>query len=191
MKIVTLLGSPRSGGNSSSLARHLLKTAAGLGADTRDCFELNRLKYRGCQACRACKLGSDACVLKDEATPVLEAVRAADAVVLASPVYFGDLTGQLKTCLDRFYAYLVPDFHTNPVPGRLKVKELIFILTQGNADEQRFADVYPRYTAFLKWMGFQNCRLLRVCGIGPGAGDALPEAALRQAEELGCSLIGA
>ena len=56
MKIVTLLGSPRTGRNSATIANRFTETAARLGADTRT-FELNRLDYRGCQGCYACKKG--------------------------------------------------------------------------------------------------------------------------------------
>jgi multimeric flavodoxin WrbA len=58
MKIISLLGSPRSKGNSSTIASHFLKTAAGLGAETRS-FELNRLSFRGCQGCYVCKTTLD------------------------------------------------------------------------------------------------------------------------------------
>jgi multimeric flavodoxin WrbA len=47
MKIVSLLGSPRTAGNSSTIANHVLKIAGELGAETRS-FELNRLSYQGC-----------------------------------------------------------------------------------------------------------------------------------------------
>jgi multimeric flavodoxin WrbA len=95
MKIVSLLGSPRTAGNSSTIANHVLKIAGELGAETRS-FELNRLNYQGCQACYACKTKLDRCVLKDDLSEVLAAVSEADAAVLASPVYYGDITSQLK-----------------------------------------------------------------------------------------------
>jgi multimeric flavodoxin WrbA len=118
MKIVCLLGSPRTNGNSSILASRFLATAAGLGAETR-AFELNRLTYRCCQGCYACKTTLDSCIVQDDLTAVLEAVRAADVVVLATPVYYGDISGQLKCFIDRTFSYLVPDYVTNPNPSRL------------------------------------------------------------------------
>lgn len=188
MKIVSLLGSPRSKGNSATLTNHLLKTAEELGAEIES-FELNRLTYRGCQACYACKKGSDECVLNDDLREALEAVQAADAVVLASPVYYGDVTAQLKGFIDRTYSYLVPDYLSNPNPSRLSAKKLVFVLTQGHPDEALFADIFPRYEQFLRWMGFHEISLIRACGIGPGTVDAVPEHALRQAEEAAKSLL--
>lgn len=190
MKIVTVLGSPRSHGNSATLAQQFLKTAAGLGADTSLVYELNRLHYRGCQACYACKTTSDHCVLKDELAGVLAAVRAADLVVLATPVYYGEVTSQMKGFIDRLFAFLVPDFHTNPRPSRLEPKKLVFVLTQGHPDAAVFADVFPRYEAFLRRMGFVDARLIRVCGVGPGSSaDAVSGPMLRQAEETARSLF--
>lgn len=188
MKIVSLLGSPRSNGNSATIANHLMKTAANLGAETQS-FELNRLTYRGCQACYACKKGREDCVLNDDLTEVLSAVAAADVVVLATPVYYGDITAQLKGFIDRTYSYLVPDYLTNPQPSRLSPKKLVFVLTQGHPDEALFADIYPRYEQFLKWMGFNEISLVRACGIGPGSMDAVPEQVLQQAAETAHRMV--
>jgi multimeric flavodoxin WrbA len=190
MKIVCLLGSPRKGGNSSTIANHLMATAKRLGADTR-AFELNSLNYRGCQGCYACKTTLDHCILKDDLTGVLEAVRESDVVVLASPVYYGDISGQLKCFIDRTFSYLVPDYVTNPNPSRLAPgKKLVFILTQGNPDPKLFEDVYPRYDKFLKWYGFAESHLIRACGIGPATVDKVPERSLEEAEKTARALIG-
>ena len=54
MTIVGLLGSPRAKGNCATIANRFTETAAKLGAETKT-FELNRLAYRGCQGCYACK----------------------------------------------------------------------------------------------------------------------------------------
>ncbi len=54
-----------------------------------------RLAYRSCQGCYACKNGLDHCVLEDDLTGVLAAVQEADVVVLASQVYYGEITAQL------------------------------------------------------------------------------------------------
>ena len=109
MKIVSLLGSPRPQGNSTAITRRFQDTAANLGAEVRT-FELNRLAYRGCQGCCACKQSLDHCILNDDLTEVLNTVAEADVVVLASPVYYGDVSAQLKGFIDRTYSYLKPDY---------------------------------------------------------------------------------
>ena len=189
MKIVCLLGSPRSEGNSATIARSFLESAASLGAESRT-FELNKLAYRGCQGCYACKTTLDHCVLNDDLTEVLQAVKEADVVVYASPVYYGDITAQLKGFMDRTFSYLVPDYITNPQPSRLAPgKKLLFILTQGQPDEGMFADIFPRYDFFLKWGGFAETRLIRACGVGAGGARGVPESFLDKAREAARALL--
>ena len=183
MKIVCLLGSPRKSGITTTIANRLTATATGLGAETRT-FELNCLTYRGCQGCYACKTGLDRCVLDDDLAGVLQAVAEADVLVLATPVYYGDVTGQLKCFIDRTFSWLVPNYVGNHQPSRLTPgKKLVFVMSQGNPDEQLFADIFPRYANFFKWLGFTESRLVRACGVGPATVDAAPEAVLKKAEE--------
>ncbi|HYA42551.1 MAG TPA: flavodoxin family protein [Syntrophobacteraceae bacterium] len=164
MKIACLLASPRKNGNSSTLAKHFCNTAEGLGAQITT-FALNELKYRGCQACMACKTRLDRCVLEDDLTEVLQTVRKSDLLVMASPVYFGEVSSQLKGFIDRTYSYLVPDYLTNPNRSRLRPgKTVVFVLTQGRPDEKFFADIFPRYEFFFHWHGFHS-HLIRACGV--------------------------
>ena len=165
MNIVCLLGSPRKKGNSAIVANRFCATAERLGAEVR-VFALNKLEYRGCQACMACKTKLDQCVLEDDLTEVLEAVHETDVLVLASPVYYGDLSSQMKGFIDRSYSYLASDYITNPQPSRLSAgKKLVFILTQGNPDQERFADIFGRYDYFFKWYGFAESHLIRAYGL--------------------------
>ena len=170
MNIVCLLGSPRMKGNSSTIAKHFCDMAEKLGAQVRT-FALNEIRYRGCQGCMACKTKLDRCALKDDLTEVLEAVRETDVLVLASPVYCGEVSSQLKGFIDRTFSYLVPDFITNPKPSRLAPgKTFIFIQAQEDPDEKSFADIFPRYEFSFKWYGFDESHLIRACGVGE-AGD--------------------
>lgn len=165
MKLVCLLGSPRREGNSATVAARLVARAAALGATTETIY-LNGLQYRGCQGCYACKTGADRCVVGDDLAPILAKVQDADALVLASPVYYGDVTAQLKGFIDRTFSFLVPDYPFNPVKSRLAPgKRLAFILVQGHPDENLFADIFPRYDAFLQWLGYRGNRLVRWCGL--------------------------
>lgn len=180
--IVILYGSPREQGNSAALANRVAETVAGLGGAVQS-FRLNRLSYKGCQGCYACKGRLETCVLKDDLTPVLDAVGNADALAIATPVYYGDVTAQVKGFIDRTYSYLTPDYITSSTPCRLAPgKKLLFLVTQGQPDEAHYADVFPRYDAFLSWYGFQPGRLVRACGVGPGREGGLPEEFLTQAE---------
>jgi multimeric flavodoxin WrbA len=165
MKIVSVLGSPRETGNSSTVAKRFCDTAEKLGAEVK-AFTLNKLQYRGCQGCMACKTKLDRCILEDDLEEVLDSIRETDVLVLASPVYFWDVSGQLKTFMDRTFSYLVPDFITNPIKSRLTPgKKLVFILTQGNPDEGMFTNIFPKFDYFFKLFGFDERRLIRACGV--------------------------
>ena len=184
MKIGAVLGSPRLNGNSALIAGCFLETARHLGAETRS-FALNTLSYRGCQACRACKKHSEFCILKDDLSEVLQAVREADVIVLASPVYYGDVTGQMKLFIDRTYCFLTPDYITNPNRSRLLPgKTMVFALTQGMADESGFADVFPRYSEMMKFNGIEHVHLIRACGLSKRDDVLQRQDVLKQAEDL-------
>ena len=190
MKIVCVLGSPRPKGNSAYIADRFCRTAEALGAEIQT-FALNKLKYRGCQACMTCKTKLDRCVLKDDLAQVLDAIRDAEVLVMASPIYYGEVSSQLKAFIDRTFSYLVPDFPTNPKPSRLAPgKKLVMILAQGDPGEELYADVFPRYEAFFKWYGFDDNHLIRACGVmGPGEVEGRPDV-LGQAEDLARKIAG-
>ena len=75
-------------------------------------MHLYDLEYKGCISCFACKLKGGKsygkCAVRDGLAPLLEKLAAADAFVLGSPVYFGDVTGEMRSCLERLlFQYLV------------------------------------------------------------------------------------
>jgi len=184
MKTICLLGSPRPKGNSTTIAKYFCDAAERLGSQVQT-FALNKLKFRGCQACMTCKTKLDKCVLKDDLTEVLDAVHQADVLVLATPTYFGEVSSQLKTFMDRTFSYLASDYLTSANPSRLNPgKKLVFIQTQGQEDENIFADIFPRYEGFFKWYGFDGTHLIRACGVVEPDDVASREDILRLADEM-------
>jgi len=184
MKIVAVLGSPRPRGNSSTLARAFLQAAGERGAEITE-YLLNDMDYQGCQGCGACKTKSEICVLEDGLAPVFKAVKEADLLVLASPVYFGDLNGQLKCFFDRTYSFFNPDFSSRVPPG----KKAVLILVQANPEETEFADIFPRYRRWLRMYGYDPIRLLRVTGVREPGEVASQAAALDAAAALARELV--
>ncbi len=185
MKIVAILGSPRKKGNSATLARKVLAAAEAQGAES-EVYLLNAMKYKGCQGCNSCKTETDYCVVQDDLTAVYESIRSAEALLLASPVYFGEVSGQLKSFLDRFYSYIDANFQSRLQPG----KKSVFILTQASPDETEYQNIYPRVEIWLKFFGFTENYLLRASGVRDMEEvDNKPEV-LRQAEEIGRQIVG-
>ncbi len=80
-------------------------------------IHLYDLDFKGCISCFACKLKGGKsygkCAVKDGLTPVLEKLEDADAVILGSPIYFGNVTGEMRSFMERFFfQYLV--YSTDP-----------------------------------------------------------------------------
>lgn len=189
-KIVAVLGSPRPLGNSATIARRFCDVAEKVGGEVQT-YILNELDYHGCQGCWTCKTKLDRCVLEDGLTGVLESIHHADILLIASPIYFGDVSSQLKAFIDRTFSYLLPDYTTNLAPSRLLPgKKLIFILAQGNPDDNRFDDVFPKYNSFFNLYGFSESHLIRVCGVREPGEAKLKLKAMRRAEELAKRLCG-
>ena len=163
MKVVVLFGSPRVNGNTATLAKAFIKTAEELGADVHP-FLLNRLDAKGCQACDSCKIKTDHCVIKDDLTEVLESVKNADILVASTPIYFADISAQLKIFVDRCYSFLQPS-QAVPAGSRLKAGKKVVLITAQNRGEDLFADVCAMYRMIFKFIGFQETHLIRGCDL--------------------------
>jgi multimeric flavodoxin WrbA len=103
MKIVAFNGSPRQGGNTELLLREALKPIEYAGHDIIR-FNLNDLNIRPCQDCGGCE-NTGECVWDDDMVQIAEAIRAADRIILASPIFFFTLSAQCKLMIDRCQAF--------------------------------------------------------------------------------------
>jgi len=113
MKVIGVNGSPRKNWNTATLLGKALEGAASQGAET-EIVHLYDLDFKGCHSCFACKLkGGHSyghCAVKDGLTPVLQRIEEADALFLGSPIYFGGLSGEMRSFLERLlFQYLVYD----------------------------------------------------------------------------------
>jgi len=187
MKVINILGSPRKKGTSARIAEAFTDSVAKHGAEVEH-FYLNGLMYRGCQGCEICHSKKDHCILEDDLTPVLEAMRTADVTVFSSPVYYSDISGQFKTFFDRTYSLLDVNYEQETtISSRLpEGKTAIFILTQGDVEEKH-TDIIERYRPFFDLHGYA-LKTIRAAALASGRPDedvsvAQAEAA-RMAENL-------
>lgn len=165
MNIVSIIGSPRVTGNSATIAKRVLELAVPPKHSVKE-YILNELNFKGCQACMACKLTHEECIVRDDLTEVLNEVRKSDVLVLATPIYFGGVTSQTKAFIDRTFSFLVPNFYNLKKHSRLSPgKKLIFITTQGQKKESTHVDIFPKYSKFLKWYGFDDTYVIKACGV--------------------------
>ncbi len=103
MKVIAFLGSPRQGGNSELLLREVIRAVEESGSDVR-LFPLNEMNIMPCQNCGGCD-ETGVCIYDDDMTQIYEAIRTADRVILASPVFFFGLSAQAKAMIDRCQAF--------------------------------------------------------------------------------------
>lgn len=106
MKAIGVNGSPRKKWNTATLLENALEGAASQGARTELVY-LYELDYKGCISCFGCKKKNGKsygkCAVKDGLTPVLKKVREADVIILGSPIYFGTVTGEMRSFLERLF----------------------------------------------------------------------------------------
>ncbi len=101
--IIAVNAGPRRGWNTDTLITEAAKGAESLGASVER-FDLFRLeKYTGCISCFGCKREKNKgrCVCRDGLTPVLDAIRASDGLIIGSPNYLGELTASFRALYER------------------------------------------------------------------------------------------
>jgi multimeric flavodoxin WrbA len=117
--IIAVNGSPRKNGNTAMMLEKALEGAASQGAAT-ELIHLYDLNFKGCTSCFACKLKDGKsygrCAVRDDLSPVLDRIHDADALILGSPIYFGMVTGEMRSCMERllfqYLAYTNPPLHS-------------------------------------------------------------------------------
>jgi len=128
VKVLIVVGSPRKRGNSSSLARQVAAGAQAAGAAV-ETYYLHEMKIKPCNACDACRKKPGAgCVLKDDMRKLYPKLRSADAIVVASPVYWFTVSAQTKLFMDRWYALGSDDGY------ELAGKRFGIVMTYADAD---------------------------------------------------------
>ena len=100
MKAIGVVGSPRKNGNTEILTKHTLKAIAEEGLET-ELIRLAGLDIRPCNACMVCHEDEERCPIDDDLFPLYTKIKEAEAVILASPVYYGSATALIKAFMER------------------------------------------------------------------------------------------
>ena len=153
MKIVNILGSARKNGTSARIARTFTETAAAYGAVITE-YYLNGMQYRGCQGCEGCHTRSERCILRDDATPVLDDLHEADIVVFSAPIYFGDTCGQFKSFYDRMWSLVRTDAQDDEHASRLPPGKVAVLILSHVEAPGTHTEVVHRYRMYLEVHGF-------------------------------------
>jgi multimeric flavodoxin WrbA len=164
MKIIAVNGSPRKGWNTDTLLKKVLSGAASAGAETEMVY-LYDLNFKGCKSCMACKLRKEPrpnrCILRDDLTAVLDRVHEADAVVLGSPIYFSEVTGEMRSFFERFlFQYLNYDDYSKPLsPAKKTAWVFTMNCPETMFDQVGYRELFQRYENWMK-LYFGHCETL-------------------------------
>lgn len=182
-KICILNGSPRPNGNTKALITSFIKGAEASGNEA-GCFDLHKMNIHGFLGC--CNGGKDQespCVQKDDMEKIYPAYRNADVVVLASPMYYWGISGQLKCAFDRLFAVaeLTPNYE-NPK------KDCILLMAAEGDTESNFAPVRAFYEGLTAHLGWNNLGIVYAGGNMDAGAILKKPSQLEEAEALGRSI---
>ena len=170
MKIVVLNGSPRPKGNTAALIDAFKEGAESKGHQV-SVLQVGTMKITGCKGCEYCHTkGNGACVQKDDMAEVYPALAESEMLLLASPVYYHGLTGQLQSVVSRFYAVGAP-----------AAKKWALLLTSGSPNV--YAAIETQYKGILGFIQAQDLGIFEYDGKQVGT-----EAALAEIKAFGASL---
>jgi multimeric flavodoxin WrbA len=181
-KVIGLVGSARKGGNTDILVRQVLAGAAAKGDETK-IFYLDDLEYQGCQGCRYCKM-NEGCRVDDAMTMLYQELISADGIVLGTPVYFGQMSGQTKLFLDRWYALLNPDFSSRLPEG----KKMVLVVAQGDADPKMFEPMVNHLEDTMGFFGITMVETIVAAGVMALGDVAKDQKIIATAEKAGKKL---
>ncbi len=175
MNILILNGSPRSKGNTKQMIQAFQEGAESVGNHVR-VVDVCRKKIGGCLACEYCHTkGHGACIQKDDMQEVYALLKEAEMLVIASPIYYHGISGQLKCVLDRFYSAAYP-----VKPPRLK--KVAMILSSGDANMYEGA-MFSYQGDFLDYLGLEGMGVFTAHGAENGS-----PVKLKELREFGMSL---
>jgi multimeric flavodoxin WrbA len=183
MNVLALLGSPRTNGNTETILDSLVK---GLHKDSQISIaqvKLDELEIRACTHCDSCRNTDDRyCIFLDDMQPLYQRFIDAQLVILASPVYWWNVSAQLKLFIDRLYG-LDPETH----PERFKGKKIVLVLTYADEDPNSGAEItINMFQEIAAYTNMDLVEILRFCS-GDRHVREVPDI-LDQAHEIGIRL---
>ena len=175
-----LNGSPRRKGNTSALVRAFTEGAESAGHTVTEFF-LDEMNIHGCKGCFGGHSGKDSpCVQKDDMDKVYPAVKESDVIILATPLYYWNMSGQIRTAVDRLFALEEGD--GNLLRGQGRASALLMV-----AEGHGFEDVLLYYDHLMEHLRWKNLGHILAGGNGD-IGDIEGKPELEKAYVLGKSI---
>lgn len=188
MKVIAFQGSPRVDGNTEILLRETLR-AIGESSHEIHVFTLNVMNIKPCQDCGGCEK-TGGCIINDEMNDIYRAIREADRIILASPIFFFGLSAQAKIMIDRCQAFWCEKYLLKrPVPPGPHGRKGLLLLVGGMKKEIGIQCAEATAKAFFRTISIPEHRTLSFLGIdAKGAILEHPEA-LKAAYDAGKELM--
>jgi NAD(P)H-dependent FMN reductase len=184
VKVVAFNGSPRQGGNTERLLDAAVKALQEAGHDTA-VYRLNILKIKPCQDCGGCT-ETGICVYRDDMTGVYDAIRGADRIILASPVFFYSLSAQAKTMVDRCQSFWCEKYlRKKAIPAGPWGRKGLLLLVGGMKKEEALECAGLTGKAFFRTVSVPGHETLAYGGVDAKGDVASHPTALRDAYEAG------
>lgn len=152
MKVMGFIASPRKEGNTAWIINKILEGSKEQGAETQTWY-FNDLDIKPCQSCYGCRQGDLRCVINDGMQKLYDALEHADALVLGTPTYMGQMSAQAKIFTDRLFSAYHPRFSPH-FKERNAAKKLVLLFNQGNPDSSLFQPYYDYTKNMFQLLGF-------------------------------------
>ncbi|ATW23625.1 flavodoxin family protein [Candidatus Formimonas warabiya] len=133
MKVLAIQGSPRKNGNTAALLKCYLQGLVKNHQAEVKTIEVAEKNIQSCKGCQGCKSSPGDCVIKDDMAEIYPGILEADVLVLASPIYWWNITSQAKQFVDRFYALNSGD--------NFKGKKFVLLMTYGGEEPNSGAEI--------------------------------------------------
>ena len=190
MNIIAFNGSPRRGGNTQTLLEEAIRGAKDRGADVT-VFNLNALNLRPCQNCGGCD-DTGRCVILDDMQAIHAAIRTADRLIVASPIFFFSVSAQTKIMIDRCQAFWSEKYvHKKPIPPGPAGRKGLLILVGGmkqDAKNKGFECAEAVARAFFRTVNVQEHVTLAYDSVDKKGEIKVNPQELNEAEEAGKAL---
>ncbi len=188
MNVIAFLGSPRVDGNSALLLKEAVRGIEEEGFIVRT-FNLNTMNIHACQNCGGCdKTGT--CVVADDMAEVFTAVRSADRIILASPIFFFGLSAQSKAMIDRCQSFWCEKYLLKkPIPAGPFGRKGLLLLVGGMKKAVGMDCGNATATAFFRTISVPEHAVLSFMGVDAKGAIRDHPTALTEAFEAGRSLV--
>ncbi len=188
MNVIAFNGSPRPGGNTEVLLNEALKPLREAGHDLK-VFDLNKMIIKPCQDCGGC-LKTGVCIHRDDPMcGIYNAIREADRIVLASPIFFSSVSAQTKAMIDRCQSFWCEKYLLKKeIPAGPHGRKGLLLLVGGMKKEGSQKCAEETAKAFFRTVSVPEHKVLSYLGID-AKGDILKHpTALKEAYEAGKEL---